>query len=65
MQIVSITRNTLVFDSDDWKRLNTLMTDFDKICDSQSCKTCPLRDFCDVNPNPADYLKCLYEFLAE
>ena len=65
MQVVPITRNALVFDADDWGRLGALMTDFNKVCDSQSCKTCPLTDFCCDNPNPADYLKRLYEFLDD
>jgi hypothetical protein len=65
MQVVSITQNALVFDADDWGRLGALMTDFNKVCDSQSCKTCPLGDFCAANPNPADYLKYLYEFLDD
>ena len=65
MQIVPITRNALVFDADDWGRLGALMTDFNKVCDSQTCKTCPLTNFCFENPNPADYLKRLYEFLDD
>ena len=65
MQVVSIPipQNALVFDSDDWGRLGTLMNDFSKVCDSQTCKTCPLVDFCDKYSNPADYLRRLYEFL--
>ena len=65
MQVVPITRNALVFDSDDWGRLGALMTDFNKVCDSQSCKTCPLSIFCDRYPSPADYLKELYGFLDD
>ena len=65
MQVVSITRNTLVLDADDQNRLSTLVADFDKICDSQTCKTCPLVDFCSANPTPADYLQYLYEFLND
>ena len=65
MQVVPITRNALVFDVDDWGRLGALMTDFNKVCDSQTCKTCPLADFCDRYLNPADYLKELYEFLDD
>ena len=42
MKVVPITRNALALDTDDWKRLNTLMTDFDYVCDSQSCDSCPL-----------------------
>lgn len=63
MQI--ITRNELVFNSDDWERLSLLMNDFSKVCDGQSCCTCPLADFCHDNPNPADYLKQLHEFLSK
>ena len=65
MQVVSIPipQNVLVIGSDDWERLGALMTGFNKVCDSQSCKTCPLADFCDKYSNPADYLKHLYEFL--
>ena len=63
MQIIPITRNALVFDSDDWERLGTLMDDFSKVCNTQSCKTCPLADFCDKYSNPADYLRRLYEFI--
>ena len=65
MQVVSIPipQNALVFDSDDWGRLGALMDDFNKVCDSQTCKTCPLVDFCDKYSNPADYLRRLYEFL--
>ena len=65
MQVVPITRNALVLDSDDWGRLDTLMTDFDKVCDSQFCETCPLWDFCDKYSNPADFLKNLYAFLDD
>ena len=65
MQVVPITRNALFFDADDWGRLGALMTDFNKICDSQTCKTCPLADFCDKYSNPADYLRYLYEFLDD
>ena len=65
MQIVSITKNALVFDSDDWGRLGALMTDFDKVCNSQPCETCPLWDFCDKHSNPADFLKDLYDFLDD
>lgn len=65
MQVVPITRNALVFDADDWGRLGALMTDFHKICEIQSCKTCPLADFCAKYPSPADYLKYLYEFLDD
>lgn len=68
MQIVPITKiikNALVIESDDWGRLGALMTDFNKICNSQTCKACPLADFCFENPNPADYLKKLYEFLDD
>ena len=65
MQVVSIPipQNVLVIGSDDWERLGTLMTGFNKVCDSQTCKTCPLVDFCDKYSNPADYLRRLYEFL--
>lgn len=64
MQVVPITRNALVFDSNDWGRLGALMTDFKTVCETQNrCKECPLIDFCDEHPNPADYLKSLYEFL--
>ena len=63
MKIVPITRNALVFDANDWGRLGALKTDFDKLCDSQLCKTCPLGDFCLDHETPAEYLKCLYEFL--
>ena len=65
MQIIPITRNALVFNADDWGRLGALMDDFSKICDSQTCKTCPLADFCDKYSNPADYLRHLYEFLDD
>lgn len=65
MQIVPITRNALVFDSDDWGRLGALMTDFENVCNSQACKTCPLGDFCAKYSNPADYLRRLYEFLDD
>lgn len=60
-----ITRNELVFNSDDWERLSMLMTDFDKVCNNQFCHTCPLADFCHDYPNPADYLKVLHEFLSK
>ena len=67
MQIVStpVPQNTLIFDSDDWGRLGALMTDFNKVCNSQSCETCPLADFCAKYSNPADYLRRLYEFLDD
>lgn len=65
MQVVSITKNALVFDPNDWGRLGALGADFNKVCNSQTCKTCPLADFCCDNPNPADYLKRLYEFLDD
>lgn len=65
MQVVPITKNALVFDADDWGRLGALMTDFNEVCNSQSCCTCPLMDFCAKHPNPADYLKSLYEFLDD
>jgi len=65
MQVVPITRNALVFDADDWGRLGALMTDFNKVCDSQPCGICPLRDFCHEHENPAEYLKHLYEFLDD
>ena len=65
MQIIPITKNALVFDSDDWGRLTALMTDFDKVCNSQPCQTCPLESFCLDHQNPADFLKSLYEFLDD
>ena len=65
MQVVPITKNTLVIESDDWVRLSALITDFNEICSSQPCESCPLKDFCFENPNPADYLKRLYEFLDD
>lgn len=65
MQVVPITRNALVFDADDWGRLGALAADFDKVCNSQSCETCPLADFCNKYSNPADYLRRLYEFLDD
>ena len=67
MQVVStpVPQNTLIFDSDDWRRLGKLMTDFDKVCNSQSCETCPLADFCNKYSNPADYLRRLYDFIDD
>lgn len=65
MKVIPITRNALALDTDDWKRLNTLMTDFDKVCDSQSCESCPLGNFCHEHENPAEFLKNLYEFLDD
>ena len=65
MQVIPITRNELALDTDDWRRLTVLLEDFDKVCDSQSCASCPLGDFCLENPNPAEYLKNLYEFLDD
>jgi len=65
MQVVPITRNALVFDADDWWGLGTLMENFNKVCDSQTCQTCPLGDFCFEHENPAEYLKHLYDFLDD
>ena len=66
MQVVSITKNALVMEPDDWGRLGALMADFNKICnDNRSCRTCPLENFCLENPSPAGYLKSLYEFLDD
>ena len=64
MQIVPVTKNALVFDANDWARLGVLKTDFDEMCNSQLCKTCPLGDFCLEHENPGDYLGHLYEFLG-
>ena len=65
MQIVPVTRNELALDTDDWKRLKTMMTDVDYVCDSQSCESCPLEKFCHEHENPAEFLKSLYEFLDD
>ena len=65
MKVIPITRNELALDTDDWKRLNTMMTDFNKLCDSQSCESCPLGEFCLEHENPGDYLGHLYEFLDD
>ena len=65
MKIVPVTRNELALDTDDWKRLKMLMTDFNYMCDSQSCDSCPLGKFCHEHESPAGYLKCLHEFLEE
>lgn len=66
MKVVPITRNELALDTDDWKRLNTMMTDFDDVCGNQSCcNSCPLENFCLEHENPAEYLKNLYEFLDD
>lgn len=65
MQIVPVTRNELALGTDDWKRLKTLMTDFDYVCESQSCDSCPLGKFCLEHENPAGYLQDLYEFLDD
>ena len=65
MQVIPITKNALVFDYDDWGRLGALMTDFDKVCDSQSCSSCPLGNFCLDHENPAEYLNHLYKFLDD
>ena len=59
-----ITRNVLVFNSEDWERLSMLMADFNKVC-NKPCELCPLRDFCFENPNPAEYLKGLHKFLSK
>lgn len=64
MKVVPITKNALVLNSYDWRRLCSLMKDFKEVCDSQSCKTCPLENFCSkYYLNPADYLKNLYDCL--
>ena len=65
MQVIPITRNALVFDSNDWGRLGALMTDFNKVCDSQTCETCPLANFCHDHESPGDFLKDLYDFLDD
>ena len=65
MKVIPITRNALALDPDDWGRLRMLMTDFDYVCDSQSCESCPLEKFCLEHENPAEFLKNLYEFLGD
>jgi hypothetical protein len=66
MQIVPVTRNELALDTDDWKRLKTLMNDFDYVCGSQSCcDSCPLGKFCNEHESPVAYLKDLHDFLDD
>ena len=65
MQVVPVTRNELALSTDDWKRLSTLMNDFYEVCYNQSCESCPLRNFCSENPDPAAYLESLYKFLDD
>lgn len=65
MQIIPVTRNELALGTDDWKRLKTMMADFDYVCDSQSCESCPLGKFCNEHENPAAYLKDLHDFLND
>lgn len=65
MKVIPITRNKLALSTEDWDRLKTLAIGFDDVCDSQCCISCPLGKFCNEHENPAEYLKCLYDFLND
>ena len=63
MQIVPVVRNELALSTDDWERLVTLTTDFARVCNSESCESCPLGKFCGDHTSPSQYLNELIAFL--
>ena len=65
MKLVEIKKVALEMDTEDWSKLGSLRHDFDKICDSSFCPTCPLAKFCENHDCPGDYLADLYEFLDD
>lgn len=65
MTVVEVKKNTLKMDALDWERLNRLKQDFDKVCNSCYCSTCPLEKFCKKYDCPADYLTALSEYLED
>ncbi len=63
MKIVPIVKNVLAVEEEDWERLITLTTDLARICNSESCESCPLGKFCEVHTSPSQYLNELIAFL--
>ena len=65
MKLVEIKKTAIELSPDDWKKLASLQHDFDEICDSCSCPTCPLAKFCENHESPELFLKTLYNFLDD
>lgn len=66
MKIVEIKKTALEIGAEDWSKLGSLRHDFDEICDSCSCPTCPLKTFCENHDCcPGSYLTDLYNFLDD
>ena len=63
MKIVPIVKNVLAVEEEDWKRIVTLTADFARICNSESCESCPLGKFCGDHASPSQYLNELIAFL--
>lgn len=63
MKLVEVKKIAIEVNSEDWKKLASLMNDFNQICDSNSCSTCPLTKFCEAHDCPGNYFTDLYKFL--
>lgn len=63
MKLVEVKKTAIEVNSEDWRKLGSLSHDFNQICDSSSCPTCPLTKFCENHDCPSDYFTDLYNFL--
>lgn len=65
MKLVEVKKTAIEVSPDDWRKLSSLIHDFNQICESNTCFTCPLTKFCEDHDGPVDYLTDLYKFLDD